>query len=108
MIKKIVYSFRIEKTMMRNMLQNVTQEKEILIYKGIIYAIDIHRKATESVYILQNLYNIINISLFLKVFPRINNKFCWIILFFNSDWYGLLKQHSCSSKFYFLIKYISL
>jgi len=62
--KKIVYSFRIEKAMMRNMLQNVTQEKEILMYKGIIYAIDIHRKATELVYILQNLYNMLLIFLY--------------------------------------------
>ncbi|XP_039311519.1 uncharacterized protein LOC105198327 isoform X2 [Solenopsis invicta] len=42
-----IASFRIEKAMMTSVLQNITQEKEILIYKGIIYAIDIHRKATE-------------------------------------------------------------
>ncbi|XP_036143083.1 uncharacterized protein LOC105834284 [Monomorium pharaonis] len=42
-----IASFRIEKAMMTNMLQDINQEKEILIYKGIIYGIDIHRKATE-------------------------------------------------------------
>ncbi|XP_039311572.1 uncharacterized protein LOC120359132 [Solenopsis invicta] len=42
-----IASFRIEKAMMTSILQNITQENEILIYKGIIYAIDIHRKATE-------------------------------------------------------------
>ncbi|XP_039311577.1 odorant receptor 49b-like [Solenopsis invicta] len=33
--------------MMTSILQNITQENEILIYKGMIYAIDIHRKATQ-------------------------------------------------------------
>ncbi|XP_039311538.1 uncharacterized protein LOC113004047 [Solenopsis invicta] len=42
-----IASLRIEKAMMTSILQNITQENEILIYKGIIYAIDIHRKATE-------------------------------------------------------------
>ncbi|XP_039311506.1 uncharacterized protein LOC105198345 [Solenopsis invicta] len=42
-----IASFRFEKAMMTSILQNITQEKEILIYKGIIYAIDIHRKATQ-------------------------------------------------------------
>lgn len=43
--------------MMYNMQRNVNQEKKVIISKGIIYAIDIHRKATESVYILQHMYN---------------------------------------------------
>ncbi|XP_039311539.1 uncharacterized protein LOC120359125 [Solenopsis invicta] len=42
-----IASFRIKKAMMTSILQNITQENEILIYKGIINAIDIHRKATE-------------------------------------------------------------
>ncbi|XP_039311534.1 uncharacterized protein LOC120359123 [Solenopsis invicta] len=42
-----IASLRIEKAMMTSILQNVTQENKILIYKGIIYAIDIHRKATQ-------------------------------------------------------------
>ncbi|XP_039311537.1 uncharacterized protein LOC120359124 [Solenopsis invicta] len=42
-----IASLRIQRAMMTSILQNITQENEILIYKGIIYAIDIHRKATE-------------------------------------------------------------
>ena len=41
-----------------NMQQDVNEEKMIIIYKGIICAIDIHRKATESVHILQYVYNV--------------------------------------------------
>ena len=33
-----------------NVQQNVNEDKVVIIYKGIICAIDIHRKATESVY----------------------------------------------------------
>ncbi|KAL6260655.1 hypothetical protein P5V15_008174 [Pogonomyrmex californicus] len=50
--KRIIYSFRLETAMMINMLKNVNQEKETLIYKRIIYAIDIHRKATEYAHFL--------------------------------------------------------
>jgi len=53
------YSFRIKKAMAINMQQDVNEEKMVIIYKGIICAIDIHRKATESVYILQYLYNVL-------------------------------------------------
>ncbi|XP_011705352.1 PREDICTED: uncharacterized protein LOC105460563 [Wasmannia auropunctata] len=42
-----IASFRIEKAMAMNMQQNVNQEKMVIIYKGIICAIDIHRKATQ-------------------------------------------------------------
>ncbi|XP_039311531.1 uncharacterized protein LOC105198296 isoform X3 [Solenopsis invicta] len=42
-----IASFRFEKAMMTSILQNITQENEILIYKGVIYAIDIHLKATQ-------------------------------------------------------------
>ena len=53
------YSFRIKKAMEINMQHDVTEEKMVIIYKGIICAIDIHRKATESVHILQYLcYNV--------------------------------------------------
>jgi len=44
------YSFRIKKALKINMQQDVNEEKMIMIYKGIICAIDIHRKATESVH----------------------------------------------------------
>jgi len=74
-----------------NMQQNVNQKKMVIIHKDIICAIDIHRKATESVYTLQYLYNMLLISLFLKVFSSFNKEFRGIILFFNSGWYGLLK-----------------
>jgi len=53
------YSFRIKKAMAINMQQDVNEEKMVIIYKGIICAIDIHRKATESVHILQYLYNVL-------------------------------------------------
>ena len=52
------YSFRIKKAMAINKQQDVNEEKMVIIYKRMICAIDIHRKATESVYILQYLYNV--------------------------------------------------
>ncbi|XP_018051571.1 PREDICTED: uncharacterized protein LOC108689352 [Atta colombica] len=42
-----IASFRIKKAMTINMQQDVNEEKMVIIYKGIICAIDIHRKATE-------------------------------------------------------------
>ncbi|XP_018051738.1 PREDICTED: uncharacterized protein LOC108689488 [Atta colombica] len=42
-----IASFRIKKAMAINMQHDVTEEKMVIIYKGIICAIDIHRKATE-------------------------------------------------------------
>ncbi|XP_018051737.1 PREDICTED: uncharacterized protein LOC108689487 [Atta colombica] len=42
-----IASFRIKKAMAINMQQDVNEEKMIIIYKGIICAIDIHRKAIE-------------------------------------------------------------
>ncbi|XP_018051568.1 PREDICTED: uncharacterized protein LOC108689348 [Atta colombica] len=42
-----IASFRIKKAMEINMQHDVTEEKMVIIYKGIICAIDIHRKATE-------------------------------------------------------------
>ncbi|XP_018317176.1 uncharacterized protein [Mycetomoellerius zeteki] len=42
-----IASFRIKKAMAINMQQNVNEEKMVIIYKRIICAIDIHRKATE-------------------------------------------------------------
>ncbi|XP_018361722.1 PREDICTED: uncharacterized protein LOC108760335 [Trachymyrmex cornetzi] len=41
-----IASFRIKKAMAINM-QDVNEEKMVIIYKRIIYAIDIHRKATK-------------------------------------------------------------
>ncbi|XP_025073948.1 uncharacterized protein LOC105426777 [Pogonomyrmex barbatus] len=50
-----IASFRIQKAMMTNMLQNVNQQKKIQICKGIICAIDIHRKAIEfSQFLIKN------------------------------------------------------
>ena len=54
------YSFRIKKAMTINMQQDVNEEKTVIIYKAIICAIDIHRKATESVRILQYLHKVLN------------------------------------------------
>ncbi|XP_011056196.1 PREDICTED: uncharacterized protein LOC105147107 [Acromyrmex echinatior] len=42
-----IASFRIKKAMAVNMQQDVNEEKTVIIYKRIICAIDIHRKATE-------------------------------------------------------------
>ncbi|XP_011065844.1 PREDICTED: uncharacterized protein LOC105152963 [Acromyrmex echinatior] len=42
-----IASFRIKKAMAINMQQDVNEEKMVIIYKRMIYAIDIHRKATE-------------------------------------------------------------
>ncbi|XP_018051574.1 PREDICTED: uncharacterized protein LOC108689354 [Atta colombica] len=42
-----IASFRIKKAMAINMQHDVNEEKMVIIYKGIICAIDIHRKATE-------------------------------------------------------------
>ncbi|XP_012062184.1 PREDICTED: uncharacterized protein LOC105625465 [Atta cephalotes] len=42
-----IASFRIKKAMTINVQQDVNEEKTIIIYKGIICAIDIHRKAIE-------------------------------------------------------------
>ncbi|XP_024892107.1 uncharacterized protein LOC112467646 isoform X1 [Temnothorax curvispinosus] len=40
-----ISSYRIERVMRTSVLQNITSENEILIFKGIICAIDIHRQA---------------------------------------------------------------
>jgi len=55
------YSFRIKKAMAINMQheEKMNEEKMVIIYKGLICAIDIHRKAIESVHILQYLYNVL-------------------------------------------------
>ncbi|XP_011065845.1 PREDICTED: uncharacterized protein LOC105152964 [Acromyrmex echinatior] len=42
-----IASFRIKKAMAINMQQDVNEEKMVIIYKRMICAIDIHRKATE-------------------------------------------------------------
>jgi len=39
--------------------EKMNEEKMVIIYKGLICAIDIHRKAIESVHILQYLYNVL-------------------------------------------------
>lgn len=49
--EKIIYSYRIEKAMEVNMLKDINLHNEITIYKRIIYAVDIHRKAMELVLI---------------------------------------------------------
>jgi len=48
---EIVYSYRIEKAMAINMLNNVYLKNEIIMYKEIIHAVDIHRKAIKLVFI---------------------------------------------------------
>lgn len=47
--KKTFYSYRIEKAI--NMQNNVHQKNKIVMYKGIIYAVDIHRTAMKLVFI---------------------------------------------------------
>ena len=49
--KCILYSYRIEHVMRINILQNSTLKNENLIFKGMIYAIDIHRQAMKLVFI---------------------------------------------------------
>jgi len=44
-----IYSYRLEQAMKADMLRNVNLQNEI--YKKIIYAVDIHRKAVELVFI---------------------------------------------------------
>lgn len=46
---KIIYSYRIEQAI--NILQKDELKNESKIYKKIIYAVDIHRKAMELVYV---------------------------------------------------------
>jgi len=48
---EIFYSYRIEKAMAVNMLNNVYLKNEIIMYKEIIHAVDIHRKAMKLVFI---------------------------------------------------------
>jgi len=48
---EIVYSYRIEKAMAINMLNNVCLKNEVIMYKEIIHAVDIHRKAIKLVFI---------------------------------------------------------
>lgn len=49
--KQIIYSYRIEKALMTNIVNKMTLKDEIIIYKEIILAIDIHRKAIKLVFI---------------------------------------------------------
>jgi len=49
----IFYSYRMERAMMIDILKN-SMENEIMIYKAIIHAVDIHRKAMK--YLYQNIY----------------------------------------------------
>lgn len=49
--EKIIYSYRIEKALMTNIVNKITLKDEIKIYKEIILAIDIHRKAVKLVFI---------------------------------------------------------
>jgi len=45
----IVFSYRLEQAMNKKKLQNISLKNEIMIYEGIISAVDIHRKAMELV-----------------------------------------------------------
>jgi len=50
--ENIIRSYRLERAMEIKILQNITLKNETVIYKQIIYAVDIHRKAMELVFIL--------------------------------------------------------
>lgn len=47
--KSIIYSYRIEQAIASNFVQN-TQKNEIITFKKITYAVDIHRKAMKLVF----------------------------------------------------------
>jgi len=50
--KKIhYYSYRIEEAILVNMLKNVNIKNEIIMYKELIHAIEIHRRAIKLVFI---------------------------------------------------------
>jgi len=46
----IIFSYRLQQAMKSSMLQNVSLKNEIVIYRKIIFAVDIHHKATELVF----------------------------------------------------------
>jgi len=50
--ENIIHSYRLERAIRTRILQNISLKNEIMIYKEIIYAVDIHRKAMELVFIL--------------------------------------------------------
>jgi len=47
--RNIIYSYRIERAMSIDMLQNINLRKHVLIIKGLICAVDIHRQAMKFV-----------------------------------------------------------
>ncbi|XP_011864202.1 PREDICTED: odorant receptor 4-like isoform X2 [Vollenhovia emeryi] len=55
-----IASYRIKKALMVNMVENISSKDEIIIYKKIILAIDIHRKAIKLVFFLLIFNNIKN------------------------------------------------
>jgi len=52
--KKIIYSYRIEKALMVNTAKKISLKDEIIIYKEMILAVDIHRKAVMLVFTNSN------------------------------------------------------
>lgn len=51
----IIRSYRIERAVSVDMLMDINLEKEIMIYKRLIHAVDIHRKAMQLVYLFCNI-----------------------------------------------------
>jgi len=49
---KIIHSYRVEMAMKTYIIQDINLQKEELVYKDIICAIDIHRKAMQLVSVL--------------------------------------------------------
>jgi len=48
----IIYSYRMKQAMTNNLLQSNHTEKENLICKGIVCAVDMHRKAIKLVFVI--------------------------------------------------------
>lgn len=63
----IIYSYRIKRAISMNMLINIDLQDEITIYKNMIHAVDIHRKAMQLVYLSCNIYIVYVITLFFTV-----------------------------------------
>jgi hypothetical protein len=46
-----IYSYRFQRAILINTLQDINVTKDFMIYRRIVYAVDIHRQATELVFI---------------------------------------------------------
>ncbi|KAH0944516.1 Or9e32 [Eciton burchellii] len=82
-----IASYRLERAMQRSMLRNINLHNDIVIYKKMISAIDIHRKAMEFA---KYFINSMELSLFLEIM---------IIVFCVSfNLYGISRSKSFSEK----------